>query len=111
MKDNRKINILIGAAALFIVSSVLFVVNRKDTAVKELSTVSMTEVNSIDGIVPDGIDSFEISPVLRTVEPIHDVQDVADASPTDRADLERTNPETVKLASGNIQLVELFAFW
>lgn len=111
MKDNRKINILIGAEALFVVSSVFFVVNRRDPAVKELSTVSMTEVISIDEIVTENIDSFEFPPDLRTVEPIHDVQDVVDASPAARANLESTNPETVKLASGDIQLVELFAFW
>jgi len=111
MKDNRKINILIGAAALFIVSSVFFVVNRRDPAVKELSTASMTEVISNDEIVPENIVSFEIPPDLRTVEPTHDVQDVVEATPTARADLESTNPKTVKLASGDIQLVELFAFW
>ncbi len=111
MKDNRKINILIGVAALIIVSSVFFIVNRGDPAVKELSTVSRTEVNSIDEIVPENINSFEIPPDLGTVEPIDDVQDVVDASPIAREDLESTNPETVKLASGDIQLVELFAFW
>ncbi|NOQ39016.1 MAG: hypothetical protein GQ562_01750, partial [Anaerolineales bacterium] len=38
-------------------------------------------------------------------------QDVVTALPTARAGLESTNPETVKLASGDIQFVELFAFW
>ena len=90
MKDNRKINILIGAAALLIVSSVFFVVNRKDPAVKELSIISMTEANSIDEIVPGNTDSFEIPHDLRKVESIHDVQDGVAASPTARVDLEST---------------------
>ena len=41
---------------------------------------------------------------------MRDVQSVVDASPTIQADLESTNPEMVKLASGNIQLVELYAY-
>ena len=31
--------------------------------------------------------------------------------PTQRAELESTNPSSVNLASGTIQLVEVFAFW
>jgi len=41
---------------------------------------------------------------------MRDAQGVVDASPTIQADLESTNPEMVKLASGNIQLVELYAY-
>jgi hypothetical protein len=31
--------------------------------------------------------------------------------PTPRQELESTNPDTVSLASGGLQLVEVFAFW
>ncbi len=31
--------------------------------------------------------------------------------PTPRTELESTDPNSVNLASGNVQLVELFAFW
>lgn len=34
-----------------------------------------------------------------------------EAKPTARAGLQATDPETVSLGSGDIQLVEFFAFW
>jgi hypothetical protein len=111
MRNNRKTKILIGAAALLIFSSIFLVVNKRYPAVKELLPDSATRVSPIDEFVSENTESVEIPPDLRTNETIHDVQDVVEVSPTARADLESTNPETVKLASGEIQLVELFAFW
>lgn len=35
----------------------------------------------------------------------------SEEKPTARVGLQATDPETVKLASGEIQLVEFFAFW
>jgi len=35
----------------------------------------------------------------------------ADVKPTPRANLSSTDPSTVSLASGRLQLVEFFAFW
>lgn len=111
MRDNRKNKILIGAAAFIIFSSLFFVVIGRYQSIKELSLDSVTRKNSIDEFVTENTESVEIPPDLRTDQSIHDVQDVVDAIPTARAGLESTNPETVKLASGEIQLVELFAFW
>ena len=72
---------------------------------------SAIRVSPIDEFVPENTGSVEIQPDIRTNETIHDVQDVVEVSPTAQADLESTNPETVKLASGEIQFVELFEFW
>jgi len=111
MRNNRKIKILIGVVAFIAFSSIMFVVNRMYPRVKVLSMDSVTRVSQIDKFFTENTESVEIPTDLRSSEPIRDVQDVVDVSPAVRADLESTNPETVKLASGNIQLVELFAFW
>ena len=51
----------------------------------------------------------------QTQTPATDVADqtksTGTAQPTPRTELEGTDPDTVNLASGNFQLVELFAFW
>ncbi len=111
MRNNRKIKILIGAAVLIVFSSIFFAVNKRYPAVKELPMDSITRVSPIDGFVPENTESVEIPPDLRIDQPVQDVQDIVDASPATRVNLESTKPGTVKLASGEIQLVELFAFW
>jgi len=47
----------------------------------------------------------------ETQEPENTVTQEDDAQPTARIGLQGTDPETVQLASGDIQLVEFFAFW
>ena len=44
-------------------------------------------------------------------EPTAVPESPASAVPTARAGLESTDPATVNLASGQLQLVEVFAFW
>jgi hypothetical protein len=45
-------------------------------------------------------------------EPIEEVEPTQEPKPTSRGNqLVATDPSTVNLSSGNVQLVELFAFW
>jgi len=48
-------------------------------------------------------------PVVRTEEQAGQTESAS--APTPRQSLEATDPSTVKLASGKVQLVEFFAFW
>ncbi len=50
----------------------------------------------------------EASPTEASADPAAPVQDV---KPTPRPDLHASDPSTVSLASGQLQLVEFFAFW
>ena len=60
-------------------------------------------------ITPETAGESANSEATQTVE----VTDAApqDITPTAREGLQATDPETVMLASGEIQLVEFFAFW
>ena len=111
MRDNPKITILIGAVVFIIILSVVFVVNRQDPAFNELAMNSATEISSAEDFVPENTETINVSPAEGTLESTEDVQDVDAAVPTARTGLESTNPDTVKLASGDFQFVELFAFW
>ncbi len=111
MRDNWKIAILISVVVLIIALSVVFVVNRDDLAVKELTIDSTYEISSAEDLMPENVEAIEVLPAEGTQESTEDVQDVIVSLPTARAELESTNPDTVKLASGDIQFVELFAFW
>mgnify|MGYP000017647150 CR=1 FL=1 len=55
------------------------------------------------------------TPTMQTLEtyPLQEepAAEVLAASPTPRPALEATDPATVKLAAGKVQLVEFFAFW
>jgi hypothetical protein len=55
----------------------------------------------------DGVDVLEVS--NKGTEP--EKTPTAGILPTPRSELESTDPASVNLASGNIQLIELFAFW
>ena len=111
MREKLKISILIGVAVFIIVLSVVFVVDRRDTVVKDLAIESTREVNSGETFVLENTETIEVSLKEGTIESTEDILDTVVATPTIRTGLESTNPETVKLASGDIQLVELFAFW
>ena len=111
MRDNRKITILIGAVVIIIVLSVVFLISRRDPVVEELAINTATEKSSVEDFVPENKETIETSPNEGKSASTENVQGVVAAAPTARAGLESTNPATVKLASGDIQLIELFAFW
>ncbi len=111
MKDNWKILILISTIVFLIVLSVVFVVSRRVPEIKELTIISTTGVSSVEDFMIENTETIEVSPNEGTNESTENVQDVIAPGPTVRAGLESTNPGTVKLSSGDIQFVELFAFW
>ena len=111
MRDNRKIIILIGVAIFIIVLSAVFVASSRDPMVIELAIDPATETSPVENYGPENTETRDILIAEDTPDSIEVTQVVVAAVPTARAGLESTNPDTVKLASGEIQLVELFAFW
>lgn len=111
MMDNRKRSILIGLAFFIIVISVIFIVSRKDRMVKELKGGKTAETITVEVNEVDYSEAVEVLSAEEIAFSTEVIQDVGAAVPTARIELESTNPATVKLASGDIQLIELFAFW
>lgn len=66
---------------------------------------------SIDLAKASEAPSEETQTQTPTTDVAEQTKSTAAAQPTPRTDLEGTDPDTVNLASGNFQLVELFAFW
>ena len=110
MKDNR-ITIAIVLAVLVIFGITAFVVlgdNQADP--KEFTNTDVMEEVAKDSVQPEATKEVEIEVVDQSSEtsaPV--VEDVI--LPTVRAGLESTNPAAVTLASGDLQLIEFFAFW
>lgn len=67
----------------------------RNTEEMDLQSTISPSVETAQGEIEGGEE------VIKSVEP----------QPTPRAGLEATDPEKVMLASGDIQLVEFFAFW
>ena len=111
MRDNRKITILIGVSVFIIGLSVVLVFSSRDPVVKELTIDVATETSTVEGFGPENTETKDILTVEVTPEPTEAAQVVVAGVPTARAGLESTNPDQVKLSSGDIQLIELFAFW
>ena len=111
MRDNRKITILIGVSVFIIVLSVVLIFGSRDPVVKELAIDAATETSTVEGFGPENTETIDILTVEVTSEPTEAAQVLVAGVPTARAGLESTNPDKVKLASGDIQLIELFAFW
>ena len=111
MKDNRKVVILI-AVALFIVGGlVVMVVGRKDPAVLELPVSAPTETSVVENnqtentqVPVDASEDTDPEPTVAEAAPELVI-------PAVKTGLESTNPATVNLTNGDIQLIEMFAFW
>ena len=67
-------------------------------------TTAAEEILPTEALPTEEIKATEGSGSEATVE-------ITDLPPTPRQELESTNPDTVNLASGGVQLVEVFAFW
>ena len=111
MKDNRKV-VIFFIAALFIVGVlVVMVVGRKEPAVQEAAVIPTAEVRAgensqtEDTAIPVAA-SEETEPEPTVVESAPET-----AAPALKTGLESTNPAVVNLANGDIQLIEMFAFW
>lgn len=78
-----------------------------EPAVVVEATATATE-NEVDEVVPTEADVVAENTADEATE---DAVLEEMAAPTPRADLYATDPATVSLASGDVQLVEMFAFW
>ena len=106
MRENNKILIVLIVAVLLVGIAVVFIT----TAGNRDSQRAVTQPSVVEEVVV-------VEPELTTTE----VQQAIDPTqsegvdvqivPTPRTGLESTDPATVSLASGEIQLIEAFAFW
>ena len=107
MKQNRYIVwVLVG---VILIAGVVLVINRPQGQ---------------EGIEPVLVEDGELEPTRTQVQPTETTEIVQNPTeeveeptpttaipPTPRTEMEGTDPTTVNLASGDIQLVEIFAFW
>ncbi len=106
MRDkNKKISVLL-IALLLIGIAVVFVVTGRNERTEQITDQSaqVEEIVNADTEVP-------ITEVQEAAESTEEAVVEEQAPPAPRAGLESTDPSTVNLASGKIQLVEVFAFW
>jgi len=110
MKDSR-ITIAIILAVLVVGGITTFVVlGNKDPVSEENEIPAIAEVQLKDTAVPVAtkiVETEEIAQDSETTVPAVENVDL----PTVRSGLESTNPASVNLASGDLQLIEFFAFW
>ena len=110
MKDNR-ITIAILLAVLVVVVIMAFVVfGDKETVSEQNGVPAIAEVQLEDTTVPVETGIIETEEVTQDSETaVPAVENIV--LPTVRTGLESTNPASVNLASGDLQLIEFFAFW
>ena len=110
MKDNR-ITIVITLAAMVIVGVTACGVsgNKKTPSVDYTISVVAEEVSK-DTLVQEEANIVENEEMSQSSEAADPAADKI-VLPTVRAGLESTNPASVTLASGELQLIEFFAFW
>ena len=111
MKDNRKILILIVGLLLIFLIAAIFIVGNRGSAVKEAISEPVTEVSTVESLDTGNSNATEISVSEETPETAESTPEVAVVVPTPRTGLESTDPASVNLTSGSLQLVEVFAFW
>jgi len=111
MKDNRKILILIiGVFLIFVITAIYIVGNRGSTG-EVASSGIVTEESSGESSDTEISDTGDIAASEAAPETAISTKEVVTVIPTVRAGLESTDPASVNLTSGDIQLVEIFAFW
>jgi hypothetical protein len=110
MKGKSTTVIIIVALVLVIGIAATVIVSRSKPAEQEIVSILPTDTQIIDTgtevTMPDEQKATETASG-STVE----VGETESFSPPVKTGLESTNPEVVNLASGEIQLVEFFAFW
>jgi hypothetical protein len=110
MKDNQKIIVVLFVAILIVGVISVFVFSGNTNEITTDADEMAAEVNTNEDIVTEEPKTGSV-PTLEQVQ--ETAEDVAEESlvPTPRAGLESTDPSVVNLASGEIQLVEFFAYW
>jgi len=106
MKEKNKIIGILLIALLLVGIAIVFVITGRSEKPEQIteSTIQVDEVALADTEVP----ATEIQEAAEvTEEAVVEEQ----APPAQRTGLESTDPATVNLASGQLQLVEAFAFW
>jgi len=111
MKDNRKIFLLIVGGLLIFVIVAIFVVGNRRQASEIITPEPVTEASSTESSDTGDSGASDGSASEATPEPAEATREIVATVPTVRAGLESTDPASVNLISGNIQLVEVFAFW
>jgi len=106
MRDKNKIMSVLLIALLLIGIAVVFVVTGRNERTEQITDQSaqVEEIVNADTEVP-------INEVQEAAESTEEAVIEEQAPPAPRAGLESTDPATVNLASGQLQLVEVFAFW
>jgi flagellar basal body-associated protein FliL len=106
MRDKNKIISVLLIALLLIGIAVVFVVTGRSERTEQITDQSaqVEEIVNADTEVP-------IIEVQEAAEITQETVVEAQTPPTPRVGLESTDPATVNLASGQLQLVEVFAFW
>lgn len=105
MRENKK-NLLILIVAMLLVAAVFFVVIGRNKDPNEI--VIQPQVNEEVAVFDTPGPATEIE---QAADPTQTVTVEDQIPPTPRTGLESTDPATVNLASGDIQLIEVFAFW
>ncbi len=106
MRKNNKILIVIIGALLLAGVVLVFIVTGRSEVPEQI-----VELSEPIGDVLTATTEIPRTEISEAAEPPQSegVEDQVVATP--RSGLESTDPSTVNLASGNIQLVEIFAFW
>jgi len=106
MKGNNKILIVIIVAVLLVGIAGTFVVFTRSKGSEQV----VTNPAAVEEALVTDSEKLTIE-VQEAADPTQ--SEVVDEQiiPTPRSGLESTNPATVNLTSGEIQLVEVFAFW
>ena len=106
MRDKNKIMSVLLIALLLIGIAVVFVVTGRNERTEQITDQSaqVEEIVNADTEVP-------INEVQEAAESTEEAVIEEQAPPAPREGLESTDPATVNLASGQLQLVEVFAFW
>ncbi len=106
MKEKNKIISVFIIVLLIIGIAVVFVITGRSEGTEQITdqSVQVEEIVLADTEIPATEIKEAAEPTERTVVEEH-------TPPTPRAGLESTDPATVNLASGQLQVIEVFAFW
>ena len=104
-EKNKLIGVLLVALLFIGIAAVLVVTGRSEKPEQVIDqSVQVEEIVLADTEIP-------ATEIQEGSEPTEEVVVEEQAPPAPRAGLESTDPATVNLASGQLQLVEVFAFW
>jgi hypothetical protein len=110
MKDNQKILVATLAAIMVVGILIIFVFSGGNNQEVSVTSPLVTEVISTEVVMTE---EPKEATIVVTEEASQSSEEIVEEKipPTVRDGLESTDPSVVNLASGEIQLVEFFAFW